>query len=232
MSRGGIFLAVIFIVVLGLFGFFQSSFFRLSELEVEGIDLLNAEEVRLLLDVGGGQHLYSISTGDLERRLAEDPRVATAEVTRHVPGRLVVLIRERQPVAAVIEGGVFALVDSEGTVLSVHGDWPGTSVPVLSGVHLDALDLGESLDAPGMDELLRCTELLGDLRYRISQIVREEGYMSLHTTGAEHVMFPLRDDEMKQAVSMLESILEGTRTEAGSTIDLRVPDRPVIRHPK
>ncbi len=225
-------MAVIFIVVLGLFGFFQSSFFRLTELEVEGIDLMNAEEVRLLLGVQGGQHLYSVSTEDLRRRLAEDPRVAAAEVTRHVPGRLVVLITERRPVAAVIEGGVFALVDSEGTVLSVHGDWPGTAVPVISGVSPDALVLGERLDAPGVDELINCAALLGEFRHRISQIVREEGYMSLHTTGAEHVMLPLGGDDMKQAVSMLQSVLAGTRTTEGSIIDLRVPDRPVIRHPK
>ena len=231
MSRSGAVLAIVFIGVLGLFGFFQSSYFRVSELEVEGIRLLDPEEIRMMLSVRGDQHIYSFSVGELEDRLRVDPRIAEVHISRQMPNRLVVRVTEREPVATIIQGGVFAVLDAQGTVLSVEGQWPGVSIPVISGVVADTLTLGGSLGSAEVDELLKCAELLGDLRHRISEIVREEGHMVLYTTEGVQVMVPLATDGIRRAASVLVNILEED-IDSSYTVDLRVPDRPVIRPSK
>lgn len=228
MSRSGAVLAVLFILAIGLFGFFQSSYFRVTELEIEGIKMLDPEEIRMMLAVRGDQHIYSFSLGELEDRLTVDPRVAGVRIIRRLPNRLVIRVTEREPVAVIIQGGVFALLDAQGRVLSVEGEWPGVAVPALSGARADTLTLGESLGSPEVDELLRCAELIGDLRHRISEIVREEGHMVLFTTEAVPVMFPLAPEDILRAASILVTMLEED-IDSSYTIDLRVPDRPVIR---
>ncbi|MFO8060862.1 MAG: FtsQ-type POTRA domain-containing protein [Bacillota bacterium] len=229
MSRSGAALAIIFILVLGSFGFFQSSYFRVRELEIEGINMLDAEEIRMMLAVRGDQHLYSFSLGEMKERLTADPRIETAQVSRQLPNRLVVRVTERQPVAVIIQGGVFAVVDAGGRVISVEGEWPGVPLPVISCAGAGALTLGERVDSAEVDELARCAELIGDLRHRISEIVLEEGHVILYTTEAVQVMFPLAPEDIRRAASVLVDMLDEADIDSSYTVDLRVPDRPVIR---
>ena len=229
LARGIASTGIAIIVILSLFGFFQSSFFRATRLEVSGLDLVDAEEVRAMMDLQGNQHLFSFSLGEMEERIADDPRIQEARVARNLPGRLSVEVVEYQPVAMIVQGGVFALLNSGGAVLSVESTWPDIEVPVLSGLRVDSLVLGERIADPEVDRLLECAEMLGRVRYRISQVMLEEGYISLYTAEAAHIMFPVRQEEISRAVDILRPIMEERRLGSGFVIDLRVPDRPIIR---
>jgi len=229
LARSVLFMGIVLILVLTLFGFFQSPFFRVTELEVRGIALLEAEEVRAMMNLRGEQHIYSFSLGEMQGRIASDPRVADVSISRRLPGRLVVQVRERRPVAVIARGGVFALINQDGKVLAVKSSWPGMDLPVLAEVQVSNLTLGERLDDPEVDELLRCAELLGDMSHRISQMMREEGYISLYTTETAHIMFPVDDEDAREAMEVLTDIMNEGLIESGSVIDLRIPERPVMR---
>ncbi len=229
MLRSVVFMGIVLMVVLSLFGFFQSPFFEVTELEVGGMVLLEAEEVRTMLDLRGQQHIFSVSLGELESRVASDPRVKDVSVRRQLPGRLVVQVRERQPVAVISRGGVFALINRDGKVIAVESSWPGMDLPVLGEVQVDDLSLGRTVDSPEVDELLQCADLLGDMSHRISQMMREEGYISLHTTEAAHILFPVNGEDARKAADVLSNIMDEGRLEAGSIVDLRIPERPVMR---
>ncbi len=223
--------AALLVLLLGLFAFFQSSFFRLQALEIRGIDQLTADEVKVTLGIKGDQHLYSFTLGQLRERLLDDARIADAGVHRELPGKLVVTVSERSPVALVISGGVFAQIDKGGTVIAVDGEWPDVEVPVIASGQLSDLTLGESIsDNSSVDKLLFCAIVLGDARSLISEIEMKEGHVAMHTTEGTTVMFPEEEEGMRRAAPVLGDILSESDI-IGYTIDLRVPDKPVLRQP-
>lgn len=223
--------AVLLAVLLGLFSFFQSSFFRLQAVEIRGVDQLTAEEVKVTLGVKGDQHLYSFTLGELRERLLADARIADVEMNRQLPGRLVVSVSERAPVAMVIAGGVFAEVDSGGMIIAVDSEWPQADVPVISSVNLPSLQLGDSISDNGrVDKLLFCTNLLEDVRSAISELEMKEGHVEMYTTDGATIMFPRDEKKMRRAAPVLHEILAEDDI-IGYIIDLRVPEKPVLRQP-
>ncbi len=229
MIRHVVVYAALLALLVGGFAFFQSSVFRLRTIEIQGIEHLSAEEVKMILGVEGGQHLYSFTIGDLHHRLMSDPRVAEASLQRNLPGQLVVEILEKPPVAVVISGGVFAQVDERGTVISVHERWPEVDLPVIKPISPDSLALGEKVSGDSdVDKLLRCSVSLNEVRSEISEIKLSDGYFEMYTSDAAVILYPREAEAMREAASVLKEILREENI-GGYLVDLRVPGRPVLR---
>lgn len=109
-------------------------------LVIQGVRCTPRSEVLAVFRPDLGRSIYAVSLGERRRRLLAIDWVADATVMRRWPNRLEVRIRERQPVAFVVNdaagqgSGQPALVDAEGVWLR----WPAQgrfALPVLWGVH-------------------------------------------------------------------------------------------------
>jgi cell division protein FtsQ len=94
-----------------------SPIFAARHVEVTGASSLTRGEVLRIAGVAPGTNLFWLRTGAVERRLERDRWVASAHVSRSLPGTLHVAIRERRPVAQVHVRHAFLAVASDGTVL-------------------------------------------------------------------------------------------------------------------
>jgi hypothetical protein len=107
---------------------------RLVELEsvrVEGAAGVAEDELLRLADLRPGQSLLTMDRGAIERRLLADARIAGAEVALHWPRRVVLRVRERQPIALLRGRG---LVDALGNVWQEDRRAAHLDLPLIAGL--------------------------------------------------------------------------------------------------
>ncbi len=110
------------LALLGLLGFGLprllggSEFFRVSKVEVRGLENMQADEIVRRLPIRPGQNLFD----GLEaiRRAADSiPGVDEVRVGRRLPGTLVLTVKETPAIALMMRGGRLKLVSVGGKVL-------------------------------------------------------------------------------------------------------------------
>jgi cell division protein FtsQ len=113
--------------------------FDLASLEINGAVYTNRSRIQSVFAADFGASVFQIPLAERRRRLLAVDWVDSASVSRVWPGRLVVAVTERNPVAfAKLPVGVssryrFSLIDKEGVLLAI----PPRShfhLPIVSGV--------------------------------------------------------------------------------------------------
>jgi cell division protein FtsQ len=108
------------------------SFFRVRQVEVEGLRYAPAAEIAARLGADTAASVWR-DLAPLAARVRAHPLVAAATVERRLPGVLVVRVSERRPVAAAVAGAGLALYDSAGALLPVAPAAAATvDVPLVS----------------------------------------------------------------------------------------------------
>jgi cell division protein FtsQ len=107
------------------------SFFRVRRVEVRGIRYIVPAQVLARLDVDTTASVWD-DTEPLEQRVAKMPQVREVEISRDLPGTLVVEITEDLPVAFVPSRDGLQAVDSAGRVLPIDASRVDVDLPVLA----------------------------------------------------------------------------------------------------
>jgi cell division protein FtsQ len=109
----------------------NSPVFRMRQLHVMGARHLSEADVARLTGLTSRTNVLWVSGSAVARRLEENPWIASAVVTRHLPGEINIAIRERTAVARIAQsGGRFLLVSGDGVVLGTQAP-PESRVPVI-----------------------------------------------------------------------------------------------------
>lgn len=93
-----------------------SSFLTVKQIEVVGVAAdspIKSDAIISLSGVRIGEPMARLSGASVKRELAQIPRIKSVSLIRHWPHRIVLLIKERVPVAAIVKGNQFLLIDSE-----------------------------------------------------------------------------------------------------------------------
>jgi cell division protein FtsQ len=109
----------------------EMSFFRLRRVQVVGARYVRADSIVALLGVDTTRSIWD-ETDDLVARVRKHPQVGDAEITRRVPGTLVVTVTERVPVAFVPTARGLEPLDAAGRALSIDPSRVNVDLPVLA----------------------------------------------------------------------------------------------------
>ncbi|MGY8826385.1 MAG: cell division protein FtsQ/DivIB [Candidatus Latescibacterota bacterium] len=111
--------------------------FDLVALEVDGLRLLNGDDVLQASGISVGDNVLEIDIQEVSRRLEQVPWIKRAIVMRKPPDRLVVEIVERQRLAWVELGQTYG-IDREGVLLPgwrlANESYGDVDLPVILGV--------------------------------------------------------------------------------------------------
>jgi len=141
--------------------------FIVSQIEVRNTGVLEASVIARFAGVAVGQNLLAVDLVEARRQLELVPLIRRAQVRRVMPGRLVIEVEERIPVARIGGGaGGWFYVDRagvvmkpiklvDGTVVEPRGQGP---LPVITGVPVAQVQVGRRLETEAVYRALALLE--------------------------------------------------------------------------
>lgn len=237
-----------FLVLLGgaVFGFayganrffVSSSRFAIERLEVEGSQRFSDEQLLGLAGIRRGDNLFALDLEQAEQRLVSNPWIESVRLTRKIPDRIAVQIRERTAAAlASIDGGLY-LVTREGYPIKPVEDGDVTDFPVVTGIDVEALeaDRARALEriASGIQLLRRYERLPLAKIYPAQEIhLAENGAVRL-VIGSDGITLHLGRGPLRQKLLMAARVLgklsERRQTPSIVFLDNQAhPERVVVR---
>lgn len=219
-----------FTVGVAAYLFLHSPLFALQAVEVVGANLVSEAEVVRLAGLREGDNLLRLPTERIRRRLVDDPRIGAARLRRMPPGRLVVEIEERVPVALVPYADGFLFIDAAGRLLAAdRRSRPG--LPVITGAPLERVGLHLPPPEPLVVGAEVASRMSPGLRAAVAEInVSDPNDMVLFTLQGLPILLGDGAD-LPRKLLVAESLLERAAAERAGALDVRVPSTPTLRNP-
>jgi len=202
---------------------------------VIGADRLSAANVAALTGVAEGTSLLKISPHEIEGRLRTHPWIREAHVMRLLPGRLLVAVSFREPVARVAAsaeaGTLLVLVDDDGRAVAQSSGGAFAPLPIIVSPHPPTV--GEVVPALGaaaaaVRAVARSAFAGTQPTFFVGDNDPNSVSLALPQLSARVL---LGTGELDQKLARLALVLAGDRTPArtAAEIDLRFADRAVLR---
>jgi len=112
----------------------RSPFFSVRETVVRGCKELTEKDIVALASVRSAPNILSLNLEAMARRIRVNPWIRNVSVGREFPGRLVIVIQERKPVALLEKGNALYLLDDDGTPFKKLETGEVNDLPVLTGL--------------------------------------------------------------------------------------------------
>jgi cell division protein FtsQ len=206
--------------------------FAVGGIEVQGASRVSADRIRGAAAIVSGTNVWRLDPSAIAARVAAVPEIRRAEVIRHLPNRVVILVEERRPFTLVHAGRLHWL-DEEGRVLDEVAQAVAPAVPVVSGLSEAELSSMRSHPSPRAREAVALIRVLlrsgSALATEISEIdvSRSDGPVLYTVDGVE---VRLGTEEWEERLARLQRILGqvGRDGEIVRAIDLRFRDQVVL----
>ncbi len=224
LRRALILLAVVGVIAAG-WGAVRSPLLDVDHLEIVGADETGAEQVMAASGIEPGLAMVDIDVDNVRSQLMALPWVADVSVRRDWPATVQIALTERQASAVVVAPGGFVLMAEDGVVLeSAAVPVPGLPVIVIPDGPLEPgtvrVDAGPALIAASL--------MSPDLAAWIERIVvSATGALTVDLVGSATAELG-RPDDPAGALIGLATILGRVELGCIRTIDLTVPDAPVV----
>lgn len=114
----------------------QCEYFSTREIKIVGMRRLTRQQVAHQADIREGDNILSIKLSVVRKRLLAHPWIADAEVSREIPSRLIVRIKEHSALAAVKLSGKMFLINHRGQLFKKWDPAEGLDIPVVDGLRL------------------------------------------------------------------------------------------------
>ncbi|MFD0905519.1 cell division protein FtsQ/DivIB [Actinomadura sediminis] len=214
-----VFVALLVVGVLGAVTWvlLGSRLLVVRQVEVGGTDLAPRDRITAAAGIDLGVPMARLDTGEIAARVERLREVESAEVERHWPGTVRIVVDERVPVAVFERGGRYHRIDGDGVVVA-----DGTARP--SGLPTLSVGAPGPSDAATLAALRVLTVLPDSLRGLVAEV---------EATAPEAVTLFLNDGRTvvwgeagraDEKIRLLEAL---QRTEAGRAVrrvDVSSPD--------
>ena len=116
--------------------FLSTPYFEIKETSVRGLKELTEKDVLTLVEIKSGQNILAVNVDVLARRVAVNPWIKNVYVGREFPNRIVVDVRERNPIALVKQASDFYLMDSEGIIFKKMSQGDEIDLAIITGINV------------------------------------------------------------------------------------------------
>ena len=202
---------------------------RRDSIMIHGLHFTSRAKVQRVFAEDFDRSVFAVPVAERRRRLLALDWVEDASVSRLWPHRLLVRVRERQPVAFVFFGSGVLLIDPWGVLLSPPAQSQFT-FPVLSGVREEE---PESQRAERVRALLRVEQELGARAKELSEVNAAdlENIRIVTQADGRAVELIMGDGDFGRRFQFfLDHYAEiQKRSPAARTFDLRLDDRITVK---
>lgn len=211
-------LVLVLAVGLGWLVYF-SSFLSVKGVDVQGVQQLNADQIRDAAAVPEGDALATVDLDRIRTRVEALAPVRSADVSRQWPDQVLITVVERTPVAVVRIAGKMQGMDEEGVVFRSYAQAP----PDLPRVETGASTSSEAL----REAALVVAALPADLATTVDHVeVATVDEIALELRDGRLVRWGSADDSDLKAEVLAD--LLAARPDA-ETYDVSVPGTPTTK---
>jgi cell division protein FtsQ len=223
-SRKFVFWLLIFVALTAAFLLIRSEYFSVGSVVVEGNNNLSVEDVYRTAQIPAKINIFRLSTGEIQKRLLGDLRVETADVHRRLPATIVISLTERKPLAYVASSYGFVQLDRQGVVLVALKNIKQMNAPIITGVQLDNIYVGDKVEPAAVHNVLAyLTGLDANSLNQLSEVnIGPTGELTAYT--ATGILIRLGDGErLAKKAGLTSAILRdiGDKKTAVEYIDLK-----------
>ncbi|XRQ02828.1 cell division protein FtsQ/DivIB [Actinomadura welshii] len=185
--------------------------------EVTGTELADRERVVAAAGISLGRPMARLATGEIGERVERLREVEAAEIERHWPGTVRIVVRERVPVAFFERGGRYHRIDRHGVVVA-DGESRPPGLPTLA------------VASPGPSDraTLAALAVLSDLPERVTENVREVAAtgpeaVTLQMAGGQTVVWGAAE-RAEEKIRLLDALWRTAAGRAVRTADVSAPE--------
>jgi len=195
----------------------------LRRIEVRG-DREVCEQVAARLRLPRNTSFFLAPTKQLARQVASVPAVRNARVARHFPGRLVVTVEKREPVAVIRSAEQALLVDAQGVVYAIRNEW-GWGQPELVAPHVTPKTMSGGEAKVELARLLAVLRAFGPSpRLGVARLELDRGdeITAVLESGAQVRLGT--QDQLPAKIRLLTAVLRKLGPERIASLDLSDPN--------
>jgi cell division protein FtsQ len=126
----------------------QSEYFTAQTVTIEGTQRLTREQIARQAGVRIGDNILSVNLALVRKKLLAHPWIADAEVSREIPSRINIRIKEHVALAVVDLGPKF-LINHQGRIFKVWDSAERLDLPLIQGLDLSDLKVYRRPDLAG-----------------------------------------------------------------------------------
>ncbi len=214
----------------------EAPWLRVNDIEITGAKRIERKDVLNALGVPRNASVLNLKMSELAKRLEEYPWVRSAVIRLDLPGRLVVEITEREPLAIVYADDFF-LMDTEGKLFAKTVIEEKTGLLLLTGFSDSHLKENDRLPPEALEAFHHLSTALKNAQkwlpaHQISECrwIEDEGFVLYTTQKAIPIELGLDNYEAKlQRLQRVFGLLaERQWLELTTKIDLDYVDRVYI----
>lgn len=227
-------------IVRGLIGLFSilmlifiinSPLLKIGYVKVTGNSYLPREDVLQIARIKEPLNIFSVQTDVIQDYLQNDLRIDTAKVWRDFPNCLNIEITERLPVAVMNCNYGYVNLDKNSVVIDIYTDAKKIQKPVITGMVLQDVYIGDSINDDTVKKILVYLGLLNnEVLSQIRQVnIADKEHIELYTVKGTKIILGNLEDVEKIAEKTQEIFKDmSTTTIPVEYIDLSY-SRPVLK---
>ena len=148
-----------------------SPLFVLRNIAITGNQFVSDEDICRIGGVTLGDNLFQLQTDEIREHLMKDLRIEQVVVKRSFPSALEIQVTERIPIAVVACDYGYLDIGKDGTVLDAHRTLREMLVPIVTGVTLSDLFVGDCVEDENIKLVLLYLDMLdSESRQQLSEI--------------------------------------------------------------
>ncbi|MBA7622530.1 Cell division protein FtsQ [subsurface metagenome] len=166
-------------------------------------------------------------------RIETHPRIKEAIIHRRPPGRVVIRVREREPMALINREGEFLGINPSCVPFPLIEPLKEIDLPLITGIESGEITIGEESNSTrlkvALDILKTILSLKGHLFSQISEINVEDGITLYTTKGATRVR--MGKEDFRDQLLNLQGVLIHLNKEKrrAEYIDLRFKNKVIVK---
>jgi len=168
----------------------QCDFFQITSVKIEGNRMTSKEQIAALSRVDIHSNLLAIDVVQVQALLESHPWIAKAEVIRDWPNRLLLQVKEKNPVALLNRGSGLFYLDNKGQIIAAASPLQELDFPIITGRENFPLDTTGSAQIPG--PLQDIIDLL-QVANRNNPILPQQNISEIHITAKGELVLYLLD---------------------------------------
>jgi len=197
---------LIFYLAIGFLGWnffafiFNSNFCNIEEVIIRGNDCLSEDEIFYKSGIQLGENIFKLDLKKSIDFLIQEPRIKEVEIKRVIPNKIIVSLTERKAAAIVHIGEEYFFSTKEGMVLSkIDRTEEGFALPLLSGLEIDEIKIGEIIDKPEFRTALESINL--------AEVILPRRFCRVEILSPDDFMICNKDDTLKVRANKPEVII-------------------------